>query len=505
MNGTAARASEGLILLSPMKTPRTATPKTDCNHQPLLFQDLGQRHIVADFSGGYLSSDGGALLLRQMDRGLGLTRTLAQAFTDRRDPRYCDHTLQELLAQRLHGLALGYEDLADHDTLRHDPLLAAACDKADPLGRDRLPAADAGVALAGSATLNRLELGNHRQDRTHKITHDPAQVEATLLELGVRCLDQHARELIVDLDAMGHLVHGLQEGRHFSAYYDGYCYLPLYALVGDVPLWAQLRPGASDAAAGVVPALEKIITALRRRCKQARIIVRGDSAFAREEIMTWCEAQPQVVYYCLGLAGNARLREMIPATLAAARARRCLTGAPSARAFADLEYQTLKSWHRQRRVVAKAEVMAAGDNPRFVVTNLPASGFRGQDRQRFCAARLYEEIYCGRGEMENVLKQQTLDLAADRLSTHHLGSNQLRLWLATLAYLLLERLRSVGLRGSALARATVGTIRTRLLKVAASVTVSVRRVWVRLSSAFPLQALYRRCAQRLGCVLAGAT
>ena len=494
-----------MILLSPMKTPSTAASPTDCNHQPLLFPDLGPRQVVADFSGGYLSSDGGALLLRQMDRGLGLTRKLAQAFTDRRDPHYCDHTLEQLLAQRLHGLALGYEDLNDHDTLRHDPLLAAACDKADPLGRDRLHAADVGVALAGSATLNRLELGNHRLDRTHKITHDPARVEATLLTLGVRCLDKHARELIVDLDTMGHLVHGQQEGRHFNAYYDGYCYLPLYAFVGDVPLWAQLRPGTSDAAADVVPALEKIIAAIRRRCKQARIIVRGDSAFAREEIMAWCETQPRVVYYCLGLAGNARLREMIPATLAAARARRCLTGAPSARAFTDLEYQTLQSWSRKRRVVAKAEVMAAGDNPRFVVTNLPAEGFRGEDRQRFSAARLYEEVYCGRGEMENVLKQQVLDLSAGRLSTHYLGSNQLRLWLATLAYLLLERLRRVGLRDSELAQATVGTIRTRLLKVAARVTVSVRRVWVQLSSAFPLQALYRRCALRLGGGAAGAT
>ncbi len=488
-----------------MKTPTPTVPPTDCHAQPLLFADLGSRQVVADFSGGYLSSDGGALLLRQLDRGLGVTRTLAQAFTDRRDPRYCDHTLEQLLAQRLHGLALGYEDLNDHDTLRRDPLLAAACDKADPLGRDRLRAADAGAALAGSATLNRLELGNHRHDRTHKITHDPARIEAALLELGVRCLDQHARELIVDLDAMGHLLHGQQEGRHFNAYYDGYCYLPLYVFVGDVPLWAQLRPGISDAAEGVVPALAKIIAAIRKRCKKARIIVRGDSGFAREEIMAWCEAQPRVVYYCLGLAGNARLLEMIPDLLAAARARRCLTGAPSARAFADLEYQTLTSWTRPRRVVAKAEVMAAGDNPRFVVTNLPAEGFRGEDRHRFSAARLYEEVYCGRGEMENVLKQQTLGLSADRLSTQHLGSNQLRLWLATLGYLLLERLRSVGLRGSELARATVGTIRVRLLKVAASVTVSVRRVWVRLSSTFPLSELYRQCARRLGGVAAGAT
>ncbi len=276
-----------------------------------------------------------------MDRGLGLTRTLAEAFTDRRDPRYCDHRLTELLAQRLCALALGYEDGNDHDKLRHDPLLAVACGKADPLGRDRLHPVAAGVALAGSATLNRLELGNHRHDRTHKITHDPARIEATLLTMGVRCLDQHARELIGDLDTMGHLVHGQQEGRHFSACYDGDCYLPLYAFVGDVPLWAQLRPGASDAAAGVVPALEKIIAAIRRRCKQARILVRGDSAFAREEIMAWCERQPRVVYYCLGLAGHARLLEMIPATLAAARARRCLTGGPPAPA-------PLPTWNTRR-------------------------------------------------------------------------------------------------------------------------------------------------------------
>jgi hypothetical protein len=343
-----------------MKTPRATPPKTDCHPQPLLFEELGPRPVRADFSGGYHASDGGALLLRQIDCGLGLTRTLAEAFPDGRDPRDCDHTLPQLLTQRLCAQALGYEAGNDHDTIRHDPLLALACDKADPLGRDRLHAADAGVALAGSATRTRLELGNHRHDRTHQITHAPARIEATLLTMGVRCLDQHARELIVDLDTMGHLVHGLHEGRHFNAYYDGYCYLPLYAFVGAVPLWAQLRPGASDAAAGVVPALEKIIAARRRRCKKARRSVRGASAFAREESMAWCETQSRVVYYCLGLAGKARLLAMLPATLAAARARRCLTGAPRARAFADLEYQTLQRWRRKRRVVAKAEVLAAG-------------------------------------------------------------------------------------------------------------------------------------------------
>jgi hypothetical protein len=477
-----------------MKTPHTVLPTTDCQHQPLLFEDLGSRRVVADFSGGYLSSDSGALLLRQVDHGLGLTLRLARAFRDERDPRYCDHTLRQLLAQRLYGMALGYDDLNDHLTLRRDPLLAVACDKRQPLGEDRLHAHDHGVALAGPATLNRLELGHQPNDRYHKIHADPEAVETALLELGVRCLDKQAREIVLDLDAMGHLVHGQQAGRHFNAYYDGYVLSPLYVFAGDVPLWAHLRPGDADAGReGVLIALEKLVAAIRRRCQKARIIVRGDSAFAREETLAWCEAH--AVYYCLGFPPNTRLKEMIAGSLAAARARRCLTGAPSAREFQDLTYRTRTSWSRERRVVAKAEVMAAGDNPRFIVTNLPAGGFRGEAHERFTAAALYETFYCARGEMENVLKQQVLDLPGDRMSTHDLESNQLRLWLATLAYLLLERLRSVHLRGSELARATVGTIRLRLLKVAAVVTVSVRRVRVQMNSAFPLQALFRHCAR----------
>jgi len=486
-----------------MPTPSTARPGTDCQNQPLLFEDLGRREVLADFSGGYLSTDGGALLLRSLDRGLGLSAGLAQAFTDRRDARYCDHSLHHLLTQRLYGMALGYDDLNDHDTLRRDPLLAVACDKREPLGTDRLHAHDQGVALAGAATLNRLELGHQPPDRYHKIHSDPKAIEAVLLEMGVRCLDKHATELVIDLDAMGHLVHGLQEGRHFNAYYDGYCLSPLYAFVGSVPLWAALRPGDADAgAAGVVAALAAIVPAIRQRCKKARLIVRADSAFAREETMAWCEAHG--VYFCVGLGPNARLLAAVEATLAEARARRCLTGAPSARAFKDFDYQTRQSWSRARRVVGKAEVMAAGDNPRFIVTNLPREGFRGEERDRFTAATLYENLYCARGDMENQLKQQVLDLPGDRMSTHDLASNQLRLWLATLAYLLVDRLRSVYLRGTELARATVGTIRVRLLKVAASVTVSVRRIYVRMSSAFVGQELYRQCAWRLG-VAAGRT
>ena len=282
--------------------------------------------MVADFTGGTLSSDGGALLLREVDANLGLTQTLAQCFIDARQQVYVDHSVPQMLAQRIYGLALGYEDLNDHEQLRLDPLLAAACDKRDPLGEDRFNPADRGIALAGPSTLNRLELSNNRSTRCHKLRHDPTQIQACLLRMGVRCLPKSAAQVVVDLDAMGHRLHGTQEGRHFSAYYNDYCYLPLYAFVGDFPLWAQLRTSDHDGAAGVVPALEQIVRAIRERCRQARIVVRGDSGFCREELLAWCESQQPVVYYCLGLAKNSVLLERLGPALADARARRCLMG-----------------------------------------------------------------------------------------------------------------------------------------------------------------------------------
>jgi hypothetical protein len=465
-------------------------------NQSLLFDDLGSRRVQADFSGGTLSSDGGVLLLRQVDIHLGLTQSLAQCFEDQRQQVFVDHSVRQLLTQRIFGLALGYEDLNDHEQLRRDPLLATACEKTDPLGQDRLNPNHRGWALAGSSTLNRMELSNNRSDRCHKIPHDPAKIQACLLQMGARCLPKHAQEVVVDLDAMGHRLHGLQEGRHFNAYYDDYCYLPLYAFVGDFPLWAQLRTADHEAAYGVVAALEKIVAAIRKRCRKARIIVRGDSGFCREEILAWCEGQREV-YYCLGLAQNAVLLEHLRPALIQARTRHCLSGA-TVREFSEFEYQTQKTWSRARRVIGKAEIMAGGENPRFVATSLPVRGFKGdKDRGRFTPARLYEEMYCARGEMENVLKQQVLDLCADRMSTHHLASNQFRLWEATFAYLLLERLRTQGLAGTELERATVGSLRLKLLKVAAQVSVSVRRVYVRFCSAYPLQALFRLCHRRL--------
>jgi len=274
-------------------TPTTSS-STDCNNQPLLFQDLGSRKVVGDFSGGTLSSDGGALLLRQIDRGLGLTRSLAGCFYDLRKADFVDHQVEQLLSQRIYGIALGYEDINDHERLRLDPLLATACEKLDPLGQDRKRSDFRGAALAAPSTLNRLELSNNRETQGHKLPHDPKKVEASLLEMGVRCLRKHAREIVLDLDAMGHLLHGLQEGRYFNAYYDDYCYLPLYIMAEDVLVWAELRTAEHGAAHGVVRALEQIVAAIRKRCPKARIIVRADSGFCTDEILAWCDGQQEV-------------------------------------------------------------------------------------------------------------------------------------------------------------------------------------------------------------------
>jgi hypothetical protein len=470
--------------------------ETDRNRQPLLFQDLGPRKVAADFSGGYLSSDGGALLLRQVDRGLGIIRGLAACFQDRRDPRFIEHGLQELLAQRVYGLALGYEDLNDHNDLRRDPLLAVCAEKHDPLATQRAQP-DQGKALAGASTLNRLELSNQKASRCHKIGHEAEAIEDHLLRCGVRALPKDTSEVVLDFDASDDPLHGHQEGRFFHGYYGAYCYLPLFCFAGDIILWAQLRTSDRDASEGTVEALRKIVAAIRERFPKVRIILRGDSGFCRESIMAWCEAQEEV-YYCLGLARNARLEAMLEPALEAARAKHCLCGGNSTRVFTEFQYQTRESWSRERRVIAKAEVTGKGDNPRFVVTSLPAAGFCAEQAPgRFEPQALYEELYCARGEMENMVKQMQLDLKADRTSTHFLGSNQLRLWFSAFGYLLLERLRSVGLAGTALGCATVGSIRLRLLKIAAHVSVSVRRVHIRLASACPCKALFALCHERL--------
>ena len=442
--------------------------------------------MVADFSGGYLSSDGGALLLRQVDRSVGLSRLLADCFVDQRDQRFVEHGVTELVAQRLYALALGYEDLNDHADLGRDPLLAVAANKLDPLATHRSEA-DQGRALAAPATLQRMETAvDHAGSRYHKLAALPAAMRTLLLQQSVRTLAKTTRTVIVDFDATDARLHGQQEGRFFHGYYGDYGYLPLLAYVGGVPVWTELRTADGDAARGTVAALTEIVAEVRRRCPHARIMVRGDSGFCREELLAWCEAHE--VDYVLGLARNARLLELLTPALGRARERACLCGGRT-REFADLEYRTLDSWSRARRVVGKAEYLGDKDNPRFIVTNLPAATHP--------AAPLYEEVYCGRGDMENAIKEHQLDLFGERLSCHGFASNEVRLLLASFAQLLLARLRTIGLAGTALATATAGTIRVQLLKLAAHVTVSVRRVHVRFASAFARQAEFAQAHAQL--------
>lgn len=439
-----------------------------------------------DFTGGHLSSDGGAVLLRQVDSSIGLSRLLADCFIDRRNALFVEHGVRELVAQRLNALALGYEDLNDHGDLRRDPLLALAAGKVDPLGEKRSEA-DRGRALAAPATLHRMETAiDHAGSRYHKLAAQPGAMRGLLLRQGVRTLDQQVRTVIIDFDATDARLHGEQEGRFFHGYYGHYCYLPLLAYVGDVPVWAELRTADGDAARGTVEALGQIVCEIRKRCPRARIVVRADSGFCREELMAWCEAHG--VFYVLGLARNARLLALLAPTLRRVRERACLCGGRT-REFAELKYRTLDTWSAKRRVIGKAEFLGDKDNPRFIVTNL--------EEADHAAAPLYEEVYCGRGDMENAVKEHQLDLFGERLSCAGFASNEVRLLLASFAQLLVERLRAIGLKGTALAQATAGTIRVQLLKIAAHVTVSVRRVHVRMASAFARQDVFARAHAQL--------
>jgi hypothetical protein len=465
--------------------------------------------VEADFTGGHLSSDGGVLLLREMDRHMGLCDKLARCFTDARDPRFVEHALPVMVRQRVLGLALGYEDLNDHDQLRTDPLLAAACGNPDLLGESRRHEQDQGKALAGKSTLNRLELGAVRSGgKYRKINADPGGIAALLLEEGVRAIPRKSRVIVLDFDATDDPIHGNQEGRFFHGYYREYCYLPLYCFCGDIPLWAELRKSDRDASRGTLEALRQIIPAIRKRFgKHSAIIVRGDSGFCRDDIMTWIEGQPGV-HYVFGLARNARLQALLATEFKTVRASHAAACDParsegreeprSSRGFAELQYRTKDSWSRARRVIGKAEITGDKDNPRFIVTDLTGEEEWVKDLPALAGGRdLYEKFYCARGDMENRIKEQQLDLFADRTSTAPFASNQLRLWFSTFAYLLLARLRATALQGTVLARATVGTIRLRLLKVAATITVSVRRVYVRMAGAFPLQEVFATARSRL--------
>ena len=458
--------------------------QTECNAAYLDFPMVGRREILADFDGGDITSDGGALLLRQVEQITGILRQFADCFTDHRDPELIEHSVEELLAQRVYGLALGYEDLNDHDDLRRDPLLAAVVGKADPTGQSRTRRRDRGQALAGKSTLNRLELtpaGADRASRYKKITCRIHDVEDLFVQLFLQAHPRPPEHVVLDLDATDDPVHGHQLGRFFHGYYKGYCYLPLYIFCDDHLLCAKLRPADIDASAGTVKHLQRIVAQLRQAWPELKVTIRADSGFCREPIMAWCERNG--VDYILGLAQNPRLREAIAQQSDQARQQFEATGQP-ARVFAELRYRTLDSWSRERRVVAKAEHLARGTNPRFVVTSISAEARPAQP--------LYEEDYCARGEAENRIKEQQLYLFADRTSAGTMRANQLRLFFASIAYTLLNALRRRGLPGTDLAAAQCQTIRLKLLKIGALVRVTFRKVWVHLASSCPYAGVFRQ-------------
>jgi len=427
-----------------------------------------------------VTSDAGALLLKRTDEAIRLIDRVADCFWDTRKQWLVEHSVRTLIGQRLFGLALGYEDLNDHDELRKDPLFGVLVGKLEASRQDC-------EALAGKSTLNRLELFPRSGESIyHKIVPDTEALERLFVEL---FLDSHAqapKEIVLDLDATDVPLHGEQESRFFHGYYDHYCYLPLYIFCGRQLLCAKLRPANIDGSAGAVEELERIVGQIRGRWPTTRIILRADSGFARDALMSWCEERS--IDYVFGLAKNARLKRMIGAELHEAQ-RLCEASGHSSRLFKELVYRTRKSWSRSRRVVGKAEATAQGPNPRFIVTTLPM--------EELDARALYEDFYCARGEAENRIKECQMDLFGDRLSAHPLAVNQLRLWFASFAYVLVESLRRLALSTTQFVRASCGTIRLKLLKIGATVTTSVRRVKLAMSEGYPYQKEFRAAFEAL--------
>lgn len=452
---------------------------THCSAIDDLFAPVENRSVVAEFDGGTITSDAGGLLLGSADRAIDLVGRFAGCFRDARAPEFVEHSVRTLVGQRIFGLALGYEDLVDHDHLRHDPMMAILAGKLEANRSDCAP-------VAGKSTLNRLELSKPTATRYHKISHETAEIEALFVEVFLEAHETPLRQIIIDLDATDDPLHGQQEGRFFHGYYDCYCYLPLYVFCGRHLLCAKLRRANIDGSAGAVDEIARIVAQIRVRWPRVRILLRGDSGFARDELMAWCETNR--VDFVFGMARNPRLVAEIYVELALAEVEAMRTG-KAARRFKDFRYRTLDSWSRKRRVVGKAECTGGEANPRFVVTSLT----KGE-----AAARpLYEDIYCARGEMENRIKESQADMFADRTSTATMRANQLRLWFASMAYVLMCALRRIGLAHTQFAEATCGTIRLKLLKVGAVVTKSVRRIKVAMASGCPWAQEWHLVAARL--------
>jgi hypothetical protein len=432
---------------------------TECTQQSFGFEGHFYRQVTAEFDGGQQTSDGGGLLLRETDHRLNVLSRFAACFVDGRDPERIDHTVDEMVAQRAYGIALGYEDLNDHEQLRHDPLLAMMAGRKDPES-----------ALAGKSTLNRLELSTKKPDRYKKILCNEEAVDRLMVDVFVESYSQAPLQIVLDLDSTDFAIHGHQEGRFFHGFYDQYCYLPLYIFCGTQLLGVRLRQSNIDGSAGALKEIQRIVGHIREHWPGVRIILRADSGFCRDELMSWCEGN--AVDFVFGLARNSRLETLLAPQLQEAAAEFARTQ-QRARIFTEFEYSTLDSWSRSRRVIAKAEHIEGKANPRFIVTSLTAADWLPQ--------QLYEVFYCARGDMENRIKEQ-FSLFADRVSAETMQANQLRIYFSAIAYLLVDGLRRLALTGTEMAHAQVQTIRLRLFKIGAQLRITVRRIWISMAS-----------------------
>ena len=462
---------------------------TECKQQTFGFQGQKRREVKAGFDGGYVSSDGGILLLREVSERLGTLKRFSECFEDCRNPILIEHTVEELLSQRVYGLACGYEDLNDHDELRSDPAFALAIGKKDLEGKERQREQDKGKSLAGRSTLNRLELSGRvvkPNERYKKIFCNERKVGKFFVDEFVRSRrGKKVKRLILDLDRTGYPLYGEQEGRYFLKYYNDYCYTPLYIFCEEMLLQARLGTGDNAAFYGVTSELSFLIPELKKHFPKARIIVRGDGAFAIEEIMSFCEENG--IDFIFGLPKNPVLERSSAAAMSEAEAKFSKTQT-TVREFSEFYYKTRESWSRERRVIAKSEYSEQGANPRFVVTSL--------NRRCSSAMKMYEHWYCKRCDMENRIKEQ-LQLFGDRMSCEVKMANQLRLWFTAVAYILFAHLRRLALRRTALAKAEVATIRAKILKIGARILISCRRVYFSLASAFPYKNIFAAAHRNL--------
>ena len=478
--------------------------------EQFVFEQVNPCPVIVDFKGKPVTSDAGLTLIAELDRKREITSRLAICFKDYRDPKKILHPVNSLIAQRIYGLIMGYEDINDHETLRHDPIFALSVGKV-------LNSEQELMTLAGKSTLNRLEhcpenISSRADSRYHRIEHDAEAIETLLVELFLESYRKPPKQITLDLDVTDDLVHGNQEETFFNPYYRGYCYAPLYIFCGKHLLAAKLRASNVDPAAWGKTELQRVIKIIRSRWKDVKIIIRGDSAYSREDIMAWCESQTGIDYV-LGLAPNSRLLQLSQSIKYRASQEysgklqpiveffeTLFTPSPDlindAAAFVDnsvwycsLDYQTLDSWSRNRRVVAKVEYNYKEVNTRFVVTSLPVN--------KIPPGRLYAEKYCPRGNMENCIKEQKLGLHSDRTSTHTFQGNQLRLWFASIAYVLMNALREQCLASTEFQNATIETIRTKLLKLGAVVTISKRKIFIAISRACPYQEIFATVYKRL--------